>query len=495
MSQAYAAVDLGPEGGQVVVGRLEDGRLALRLAHRFATRTVRVDETLRWDIHRLYGEVLAGLSAARQAHGSLASAAVDGWGADFGLLDAQGKLLGLPYHHPERRAAASVERLHVRVPEAELWAATGAQSVPSTTLHQLHAMVSRRSSTLTRAVRLLLVPDLLAYWLCGEAAAEHSIAATTQCYDPQRRAWIAHLLASARIPAQLFPPIRAAGTALGPVRPGVARRAGIAGLQVTIAAGHAPAAAVATFADGDAGAGYVVSGRAASWVGAVVRAPVKTDAARRLGLDNHAGVDGTICLQRSAAGLAILEECRRAWARAGVVVGEPGLPGPSTAGGPLRAAFHPDDPALAAPADMPAAVQAACARSGQAVPATPAELQRAVQEVLAWSWRRRLRGVEEALGRRLDVVHLVGPAARSAQLCQLTADACGRCVLAGPVEASALGNVLAQAIAAGACGSWAEARELARVSYPRTVYEPQGTAAWDEASERLERLFAQDPAV
>ena len=227
MSHAYAAVDLGEEIGRVFVGRLEDGRVALREVHRFANRAVRVEGTLRWNVQRVYGEILAGLSAAAHAHPELASVAVSAWGTDFGLLDARGKLLGLPFHHRDRRTDGIPARLHARVPETEIWAATGVQPSQGNTLYQLHAMAVRRSSTLTRAARLLLLPDLLGYWLCGGQVAEHTAASTTQCYDLEARAWAAPLLARARIPVHVFPPLVAPATRLGPVLAAPARRAGL----------------------------------------------------------------------------------------------------------------------------------------------------------------------------------------------------------------------------------------------------------------------------
>jgi rhamnulokinase len=494
MSQAYAAADLGVEGGRVVVGQLEHGRLSLREVHRFTNRPVRVDDSWRWDIQRLYGEVLAGLSAAGRACPGLASVAVDGWGMDFGLLDTHGKLLGLPYHHGDRRTEGIPARLHTRVSEEDLWAATGVQSRPINTLHQLHAMALRRSSTLSRAARLLLVPDLLTCWLSGVAQAEHTLATTTQCYDLERRAWISPLLQRARIPTHVFPPVVVPATPLGPMLTAPARRAGVSGVQVVAAAGHDVAAALAAIPAEVPSWAYVHAG---SWsaVGTVTGRTVKTEAAWRLGFTHEAGVGDAACLQRNMAGLGLLQGCRRAWARATPALEEEALARLALAGRPLRAAIDPDDPSLLGADDLPEAVRACCARAGQEVPDTPADLLRVLLESLAWKYRRTVRELEGLLGRRLEVVHVVGPGARHALLCQLTAEACGRPVLAGPVEAAAVGNLLAQAIAAGACGSWAEARAVVRASLPPTVYEPREAAAWEEAAARLEPgLGATPPA-
>jgi rhamnulokinase len=415
MREVFAAVDVGVERGRVVVGRLDDAGVSLREVHRFANPTVRQDGTLRWNIRRLFGEILAGLSTAARAHPGLAGLAIDAWGMDFGLLDARGKLLGDPYHHRDCRTDGVSARLHGRVPEGELWAATGAQPTPTDTLHQLYTMGWRRSSTLRRAARLLLIPDLLASWLCGVVVAEHTIASTAGCYDPGTRTWAMPLLGRARIPVHLFPPVVPPATVLGSVSSARARRAGLAGVQVVAAAGHDSAAAVASVSPEPA---RLVCVGAGPWslVGTLTAAPIRTEAAWKLGFTNAGAVDGAVWLHRRVA-----------------------APGGASQG------------------------------SG-----------------IALELRRALRELEELLGRRLECVHLLGEGARDAPLCQRIADACVRPVLAGPVEAAALGNVLAQAIATGACGSWREARAIAARSFPPIRYEPRDPAARDELGARME---------
>jgi rhamnulokinase len=488
MNDAWAAIDLGVERGRIVVGRLDQAGLSLHEVHRFPNPIVRVEGTMRWNIRRLYGEILAGLGAAARAHPGLASVAIDTWGADFGLLDAHGKLLGDPYHHRDHRTDGVPARLHARVPEAELWAATGVQSVPSNTLYQLYAMLWRRSSTLYRAARLLLIPDLLGAWLCGVEVAEHTIASTTQCYDVERRAWITPLLGRAGIPLHLFPPVVPPATVLGRVGAAPGRRAGLSGVQVVAAAGHAAASAVAAIPAEVSSFAYISAGPS-SLVGTVAAAPVRTEAAWRLGLDNEGGVDGTVCVHRKMAGLRVVQECRRAWERAGEALDDDGLAAVAAGGKRFQAAVDPDDPSLLAPGDMFSAILACCARTGQEVSGTRADLVRIVLESLVWKYRRTLRELERLLGRRLEVIHMIGEGARNALLCQLTADACGRPLLAGPADATALGNVLAQAVATGACSSWREARLLARAFSSPIRYEPEDAAAWDEASVRLEPIL------
>jgi rhamnulokinase len=488
MGDAYAAVDLGAESGRVVVGRLEGDGLSLREVHRFANVPIQIDGSLRWDIRRLYGEILAGLGAAARAAPGLSSVAIDAWGVDFGLLDGRGKLLGPPFHYRDHRTDGIPARLHARLPEADLWAATGVQCMQINTLYQLHALARRRSPALRRAARMLLIPDLLGFWLCGEQVAEHTIASTTECYDVERRAWVEPLLSRAGIRADLFPAVVAPGTRLGRVRASVARRAGLSGMEVVAPASHDTASAVAAIPAESSSFAYISSG---TWslVGTVVRAPVRTEAARRLGVTNEGGVDGAVCLHRNMSGLWLVQGCRRAWARRGESLDYDGLTALAATGRPFQAIVDPDDPSFLAPRDMPAAIRAACARTGQPVPEARADLLRVILESLAWRYRRTLRELEQLLGRRMEVVHVVGGGAQNALLCQLTADACGRPVLAGPVEATALGNVLAQAVATGACKTWAEARARVRTSFTPVRYEPKDAAAWDEAGTRLERLL------
>jgi rhamnulokinase len=489
VSGAHAAVHLEASQGRVVVGRLEGGRLSIVEAHRFPIRAVTVDGTPRWDVHRLYGEVLAGLRAVTRRSPEVASAAIDGWGMDFGLLDSRGKLLGLPRRHRVARPGGISARLRVRLPDAEVWASAGVQPQEAHTLYQLHGMALRRSSTLARTARVLLIPDLLRYWLCGEQAVEHTIASTTGCYDTERHAWIGPLLARARVPEHVFPPAIAPATPVGPVRTGPARRAGIPAVQVVAPACHAAASALAAVPADGASFAYVSVG---TWAraGAVTPQPVRTEAAWRQGFTNDACVDGAVSVHRETAGLGLIEACRSAWARAGAPLEGDAAIALAATGRPFLAAVDLDDVSFLAPDDLPGAVRAACARTSQAVVETRADLLRVILESLAWRFRRTLRALEGLLGRRLETIHMIGEGARNALLCQLTADACGRPVLAGPVDAAALGNVLAQAIAAGACASWSEGRRLVAAAFPPVRYEPSRAAEWDEAGARLELLDA-----
>lgn len=490
MPEGYAAVDLGAESGRVVVGRLEGQRLSLREVHRFRNGPVRVAGHLHWDVLRMFEEILTGLGAGA-GEGGLASIGVDTWGVDYGLLDRNGALLGNPHHYRDHRTDGVPSRLFARVPLQEVFAATGIQFMQLNTLYQLYAMMEEGSPVLDVADRLLFMPDLFHYWLCGEKVGEYSIATTSQCYDVAGKAWAKRLLERLAIPVGMFPPLVQPGTRLGPLIPAVADRIGAPLAQVVAPGAHDTASAVAAVPARTDRYAYISSG---TWslMGAVVPAPVVNDASRTLGFTNEGGVAGTVRLLRNIAGLWPIQECRRAWARAGEELGYDALTAMAAAAPPFRTTIDPDDPSFLSPEDMPAAMAGYCAHTGQAVPESRGALVRAVLEGLAWKYRRTLADLERLVGYRMEVIHIVGGGSQNQLLCQMAADACGRPVLAGPVEATAAGNVLAQAIAAGALSSWSEAREVVRSTFPLRAYEPTGSARWDEASPRLESILARE---
>jgi rhamnulokinase len=349
-------------------------------------------------------------------------------------------------------------------------------------------MVDERSPALEAADRLLMMPDLFHYWLCGEKVGEYSIATTSQCYDVAGKAWATALLERAGIPARIFPPVVAPGTRLGPVLPSVAEALGVRGVQVVAPAAHDTGSAVAAVPAQAARFAYISSG---TWslMGTVAASPVVNESVRTLGFTNEGGVGGTVRLLRNIVGLWLVQECRRVWARGGEDLGYEALVAMAEGARPFLAAVDSDHPAFNTPDDMPAAIQAFCARTGQAVPQARQDVLRVALESLAWRYRRTLRDLERLLGARLEVIHVVGGGSQNRLLCQMTADACGRPVLAGPVEATAIGNVAAQAIAAGELASWDDARQLVRDNFPLRAYQPAHTADWDEASPRLERIL------
>ncbi|MBZ6105654.1 rhamnulokinase [Streptomyces olivaceus] len=474
--KSYAAVDLGASSGRVMVGRVGPDRLELTEAHRFTNRPVRTPEGLRWDVLSLYAGVLDGLRAA----GRVDSVGVDSWAVDYGLLDADGALLGNPVHYRDPRTEGVAEKVWDTLPAQELYAATGLQYAPFNTLYQLVA--ARGTAQLAAARRLLLVPDLLTHWLTGEQGTELTNASTTQLIDPRTRDWSREVADRLGIDLGLFPPLRRPGDPAGLLRPAVLQETGLTGpVPVTAVGSHDTASAVAAVPASGERFAYICTG---TWslAGLELTAPVLTEESRAANFTNELGLDGTVRYLRNIMGLWLLQECLRAW-------GDPDLDGllARAAGMPaLRSVVDAGDPAFLAPGRMPERIAAACRASGQPVPGTPAEVTRCILDSLALAHRRAVLDAQRLAGQSVDVVHVVGGGTRNALLCRLTADACGLPVVAGPAEAAALGNVLVQARTDGLVGDLAGMRGLLARTQPLTRYEPRGgTDAWRAAEARL----------
>ncbi|TYC21381.1 rhamnulokinase [Micromonospora sp. MP36] len=456
-----------------MLGHVGPGRLDLTEVHRFPNEPVRLGDTLHWDVLALYRGVLDGLRAA----GPVTSLGVDSWAVDYGLLDASGALLGNPVHYRDARTDGVAERVTKQLGAERLYRTTGLQQLPFNTLYQLVAAAG--SPQLAAARRLLLIPDLIAYWLTGEVTAEITNASTTQLYDLRRRAWATDLMADAGIPAYLFPPLREPGTRIGPVRPGL----GLPGTPDVVAVGsHDTASAVVGVPATGTSFAYISCG---TWslVGVELDAPVLSEASRQANFTNESGLDGTIRYLRNVMGLWLLQESVRTWGG----IDLPDLLRRAAREPAFRSVVDPDDPRFLPPGDMPARIAEACRRAGEPVPTSPAATVRCIVDSLALAHRRAVRQAQQLSGRHVDAVHVVGGGARNDLLCQLTADACGLPVFAGPVEAAALGNILVQARAAGVlAGDLAALRAVLRDTQHIVRYEPRGDeAAWRAAEDRM----------
>ncbi|HEV2370921.1 MAG TPA: rhamnulokinase family protein [Streptosporangiaceae bacterium] len=484
-----AAVDLGASGGRVMAGRVGAGSLGLHDAYRFPNVPVTISGTLHWDILRLYQETLNGL---RRVSGGadLASVGVDSWAVDYGLLDSSGALLGNPVHYRDRRTDRAAEGVLAKVGAAELYATTGIQHLPFNTIFQLAATASTPQAR--TAATLLLIPDLLAYWLTGRAGAEVTNASTTQLYDVSARAWATPLMRRAGIPPDLFPPLRQPGEVIGGMSPDVAREAGLPGpLPVTAVGSHDTASAVVAVPARGGDFAYISCG---TWslVGMELDRPVLTEASRAANFTNETGVDATIRYLRNVMGLWLLQESQRTWSRADTAAGARGCALDGLLAGaarvpPLRCVVNPDDPVFLAPGDIPARIAAACHAAGQSPPTGRAETVRCILDSLALAHARAVAEVQELSGRHADTVHMVGGGALNPLLCQLTADACGLPVVAGPAEATAIGNILVQARTLRAApADMAGMRALVRATMPLRRFQPQGsTGPWQHAQLRL----------
>ncbi|NUR75193.1 MAG: rhamnulokinase [Thermoleophilia bacterium] len=478
--RVLAAVDLGAQSGRVAVGRFDGSRLAVSEAHRFANEPIEESGRLRWDIRRLYAEALDGLRAA----GHVDSVAVDSWAVDFGLLDRSGALVENPVHYRDARRAAAAPTVFARVPPRELYDRTGIQLLPINSVFELAAMAADRDPAFDAAERLLLVPDLFHHWLCGSRTSEFTNATTTQCFDPNARAWAADLLERLEIPVRLFPEVVEPGTQLGRVAVD-----GLGSAIVVAAATHDTGSAVAAVPFRSPGSVFLSVG---TWslVGVEVESPVITDATYAANLTNEGGVAGTFRLLRNVTGLWLLHECRRAWAAQGLELSFDELVELARAAPPLRSFVDPNAEVFLEPGDMPSRIRAFCRETNQPEPTDAGATARCVLESLALKHAGTVDALRRAAGVDPAELHVVGGGARNELLCKWTADAAGLPVLAGPEEATLLGNLLVQAMALGELSTLDEARDVVRASFAPRTYEPDDDAVWQEARERFARLGA-----
>lgn len=487
------AVDLGAESGRAMLGQFDGQRIELSEMTRFPNVTVPLPDGLHWNTLNLWSEIRKALaSAVATTGGKLAGMGIDTWGVDYALLDRTGAMIGSPFHYRDARNDGMMEALFQRVSRREVYNQTGIQFLQFNTLYQLYSMVLHNHPQLHIADTLLMMPDLLNYWLTGRKAVEFSIATTTQCYDPRREAWAKPLLQRVNIPDHIFPEIVPPGTVLGDLRTPLAEEAGITRLPVIAPACHDTGSAVAAVPASAPDFAWISSG---TWsiMGVEASEPVITDASYECGMTNEGGVGSTIRLSANITGMWPVQECRRLWQRQGYEYSYDDLTRLAREAEPLCSIVDVDDHEFLKPGDMPARVRAFCDRTGQPVPETHGQMVRCLFEGVALKYRVMLERLERLTGKRLETVHIVGGATRNRLLSQFAADATQRQVITGPVEATAAGNLLVQAIALGEIGSLAEAREVVRRSFALQTYQPDPStcAAWEDAYAKLNRFITE----
>jgi rhamnulokinase len=485
----FLAVDLGASGGRVMLGRWDGSRFELEELHRFANGPVEVLGRLHWDHLRLWTEIKAGLAAYAARHEEpLAGIGVDTWGVDYALLDHAGNLLGNPYHYRDAGTNGMLEAAFHLVPREEIYARTGIQFMQINTLFQLLSRRLAGDPQLDMAETFLMTPDLFHYWLSGEKAAEYTIASTSQMVDTQARAWATGLLEVLGLPTAFLPPLVAPGTVLGELRPAVMAEVGLRHAAPIVATGsHDTANAVAAVPDLDATSVYISSG---TWslMGVEAPQPIISELSLSLDFTNEGGVEGTTRLLKNVAGLWLLQESRRQWQREGQHYSWDELVELAQAAEPFRSLVNPDVPQFATPGDTPSAIREYCRATDQPVPDTVGAVVRCVLESLALRYRWVLESLEALVGHRLEVIRVVGGGTQNRLLSQLTADACQRPVVTGPIEATALGNIMLQAIATGHLADVAAGRRAVAASTPRETFEPGPSTSWPEAYERFRQL-------
>ncbi|HEY9290146.1 MAG TPA: rhamnulokinase family protein [Microlunatus sp.] len=467
----FAAVDIGASGGRVIAGWIADGKINTDVVHRFANGPSETDQGLRWDIGGLYDQVIIGLRLLAERYPSVVSIGIDTWAVDYGLLDADGELIEDPHCYRDPRTADAVRSVHDRIEPAELYRITGLQYLGFNTIYQLVA--EQECPEWKRAAKIVMLPDLLGYWLTGELGTDVTNASSTALMDATSRDWSPKLLDLIGIDREMLPPIQPAGTVRGRISPDVITRTGLPSEVVLTSIGsHDTASAVAAVPATEPGFAYISSG---TWslVGLETAEPILTEDSRRANFTNEGGVDGRIRYLRNEGGLWLLQESLRQWKLEGVDHDLGRLLREASAlpvGGPT---VEVGDEEFIPPGDMPARIAAACRRTGQTAPGTAAEFTRCVLDSLALAYQRTLVEAASLSGQAIDRVHVVGGGSQNALLCRLTAEATGRPVIAGPVEATALGNLLVQARTHGAvAGSLEDLRRLVVASSDLTTYRP-----------------------
>jgi len=479
----YLAFDFGAESGRAVLAHLQSGILTTEEVHRFANEPVEYGGSLHWDVARLWFEVRKAL--ARLGEVELAGIGVDAWGVDYALLGERGELLENPYHYRDRRTEGIMEEVLRKVGKDEIYKATGIQFMPINTLYQLFAAQQKTPKVLEAAKYLLTIPDLFNYWLTGNAVCEFTNATTTQMVDPVKRSWATGLMQRLELPAHLPAPIVEPGSILGSLLPEIAGRTSLVGVPVIAPACHDTGSGVAAISARD-GTAFLSSG---TWslVGTELDSPVITAEALRLNFTNEGGVNGTTRLLKNVMGLWMLQGCRQSWAARGHSYDYRELMELAARETPFRYLVDPDDESFLRPPDMLAAIVKFCTRTHQPVPQEPGAYTRAVLESLAFKYRLVLRNLEHVSGRQIRQIRIIGGGSKNRLLNQLTADATGRRVLAGPAEATALGNVAIQILATGGAASLQEVRAIVDRSFPTEVFDPLETDNWDQHAERFEQ--------
>lgn len=484
----FLAFDLGAESGRAVAGTLNEGKLSLREVHRFPNGPVRVGESLHWDVLRQWAEIQQGLGMAVGEFGAgLLSVGVDTWGVDYGLLDSADRLLGAPYHYRDARNNGMMEKAFQRIPREEIYNCTGIQFMQLNSLYQLYSEVLAGSPMLEIAQTFLTMPDLFHFWLTGVKANEFTNATTTQAYNPRRRDWAWEVIERLGIPRRIFGQVVQPGTQLGTLLPWVADSAGCERLPVILPATHDTGSAVAGVpADGEDFM-YISSG---TWslMGVENREALITQQTLAYDFTNEGGLDGTYRFLKNIMGLWLVQECRREWSRGGTLLSYDELTrmaAEAPAFGPIVAVA---DGRFFAAGAMSPRIQAYCRETGQTVPQSRGEIIRCALESLALEYRWVAERLEDVNQKRLGVIHIIGGGSRNVLLNQLTADCTGRHVVAGPVEATAIGNLLAQMLGMGVIGSVREGREIVRRSFDVTEFTPHPDDRWDAAYEKYTRL-------
>jgi len=484
----YIAADLGASSGRVMAGLFDGHDLSLREIHRFPNGPVDLGGSYHWEIDRLFGEIKRGIAKACETYGNqVSSIGVDTWGVDYGLFDSDGTLLNWPFAYRDDRTQGMEEEISRRMPREDVYQATGIQSLFFNTLFQLLSEVVQDRPQLKQADRLLFVPDMINYWLTGKMLNERTIASTSQMLDPRTGTWTVDLLKKIGIPTRILGELVEPGTPLGGLKPDLRQELGTGDVAVIAVGSHDTASAVAAVPVETRNYAYLSSG---TWslMGIESPEPIINEKSYTYSLTNEGGVCGTTRVLKNISGLWLIQQCKRNWEEQGENLSYEEITSMAMAAPPFAAFIDPDWEGFAKPCDMPARIRAFCENTGQTPPETKASIVRMILESLALRYRAVMEMLQEVAEHPIDVLHMVGGGCRNYLLNQFTADAIGHPVIAGPVEATSLGNVLMQMVATGVCKSLAEGRKLIRASFETKTYEPEHREVWDEAYVRYKEI-------
>ena len=483
----YIACDLGAESGRVMLGTLEGGKLELHEAHRFTNGLARIMGSYRWDTLRIFEEIKNGLRKVAEQGIAARSVSVDSWGVDYVLTGEREPQLSIPYHYRDSRTDRTYGEAVRKGGAERIFEETGIQFMPINTLYQMVADMEERKEVLGVADRFLLMGDYFNYLLSGRGVAEESLASTTQIYDPRKRDWSRELIRVFGFNEKLFPEIVPSGTILGPVREEIVEETKMKGVQVVATCSHDTGAAVAAVPAEGIDWAFLSSG---TWslIGVELPGPLINEEVRKANFTNEAGHGGTTRFLKNISGLWLLQECRRAWAKEGREYGYEELTRLALETEPLRSLVNPNSPRLAKPDEMPRKIQEGCEAEGEPRPETPGQIARCILESLALTYRTAFEQLRGLTGMKLNRLHIVGGGSQSKLLNQAAADAIGCPVIAGPVEATAIGNLLVQAIALKDIASLEGLRKVVRDSFPVVTYNPHPSEAWEGAFERFKKF-------
>jgi len=483
----YIAVDLGAESGRVMLGSVSADKLVLEEIHRFGNGPIERDGSLRWDFERLFSEVKIGIGkAAKASGGKVAGIGIDSWGVDFGLLDADGRLIENPYHYRDSQTVGVKEKAFELIGKREIYENTGLQFLQFNSVYQLLAMRLNHSAALAKAKNLVFIADLFSYYLCGEIFAEYSLASTSQFMDMRTGQWSKEVLDGLSLPMGIMPKVIDPGTVVGRWTGEIADELGCGPIPVIAIGSHDTASAVAAVpAVGDTNWAYLSSG---TWslMGVEVPKAIVNDKTFEYEFTNEGGVENTIRLLKNIMGLWPMQECRRQWQREGTDLSYAELAALAEEAKPFCSRIDVDYSGFLAPGDMPKRINDYLTGTGQEPIDDKGQMIRTILENLALKYRSIMQAVEDVAGHKIDLLHIVGGGIQNELLCRFTANALGKKVITGPVEATASGNILMQAKATGQIRTLAEAREILRSSFELKEYQPQQTAVWEEQYRSIE---------